>query len=146
MPGQKAARIPFTQSVPLFTVNRLGLAEESKSVLHGNTIYSDEIYAPSDHGFASLALQYVVNVLDSTGSCVVGIQYKIPGTSTWTTAVTIATLNAATPVKGANNGVVYRLDAVLNVNWIPNIPSRISFVFTGTDDADKMTFKGSWIV
>lgn len=142
----KRALIPFSQGKFLFSEKQQGIKETTKSVTHGNTIYSDEIFAPSEHGFASLALQYVVDVLDSTGSCVVGIQYRIPGTSTWTTAVTIATLNAATPVKGVSNGATYRLDAILNVNWIPNIQTRISFAFTGTDDSDQMTFKGRYIV
>lgn len=100
----------------------------TKALTAGATVYSDEIFASSDRGYATLALQ-----VTGVGTCVITIkvQYKLPMLSTWTTAVTLASISP-----GANTVTyAYRLDGILGINWFPNLPLRYQIIETGAGAA-----------
>lgn len=96
----------------------------TKALAAAGTAYSNEIFASSDRGYATLALQVI-----GVGTCAltIKIQYKLPMLSTWTTAVTIASVSP-----GANTvAYAYRLDGILGLNWFPNLPLRYQILETG---------------
>lgn len=141
----KRSLLPLTQNVPLFTVGQLPDGKPTtKVVSHGETKYSNEIFRPSEHSFAAIGIKYVVDASSNgTATITIKIEYKVPRTDQFSDAITIATLSEVSDV--VTGGKMYRLDAVLNINWIPNVPFRISFTVSAAG-SDNVTFEGAYIV
>lgn len=125
---------PKINTFPLWKDDRL--QGTTKALTAAGTVYSDEIYASSDRGYATLGLEVAGA---STVAITISVQYKLPGTDTWSTAVTLASIST-----GANTiSYFYRLDGVLGLNWFPNLPIRYKFVETGAGTA---TLKGAHVI
>lgn len=141
----KRALIPFTQSKFLFSLNQQKVRETTKTLIKSSgTVYSEEIYAPSEHGYASVLIHavYTEGVPNGGIALTVKVSYKYPETSNWSTAVTLATLTGQTGTKVHT----YRLDAVLGLNWVPNTTLRYEFSIPSGNDADQVVLKGRHIV
>jgi hypothetical protein len=141
----KRALIPFTQSRFLFSEKQQRIKETTKTLIKSSgTVYSEEVYAPSEHGFGSVLIHaiYTEAVPNGGVAMTIKVSYKFPGTSNWSTGVTLATLTGQTGTKVHT----YRLDATLGINWIPNTTMRYEFSIPSGSDADQVVLKGRHIV
>lgn len=99
--------------------------EQTIALATGGTAYSSPVYNPSKNPFAWLGVHVV-----ATGNATVkiSIEYKYPGEDKYAAAIVVESglnVNATTTAK------FYRLDAVLHVNWVPNVQHRYKFEETG---------------
>jgi len=94
------------------------------SIASGETKYSDRIDVDSDRDFAIVGFK-----ISRTGSLKIDVyvQYSLPKyENDYTSGVLLGSNNDA-----GDSIVVFRLDAILGPNWIPNLPMRFKFVASG---------------
>jgi hypothetical protein len=141
----KRQEVPFSQWIPLWTQNTLKLIETTKTLVKSaGTVYSEEIFMPSAHGFAVLMVHSVFTEAVPNGGVALTIKasYKYPNTNDWSTGVQIATETGGTGTKV----YTYRLDAILALNWIPNTPILFEFSIPSGNAADQAVLKGRYVV
>jgi hypothetical protein len=141
----KRQEVPFSQNAFLWSTKQQRQVETTKTfVKTDGTVYSEEIFMPSAHGFAALMIQatYTEGVPNGGVALTIKASYKYPGTSNWSTGVQIAAETGGT----GTEVLVYRLDAALALNWIPNTIIRFEFSIPSGQDADQVVLKGRYIV
>lgn len=119
----KRSVLPFTQTIPLFTERNLpDKGSVWKSIEANNEVESREIFLMSEHPYGVLIL-----AIDPDGDdpviIDVSIRYKVRGTNIFTEPITIGTIEVAEEP----SGIVWRLDAKLGMDWMPNTPYKVTF-------------------
>lgn len=99
--------------------------EQVINLANGGTEYSSPIYNPSKNPFAWLGVHIVAT---NNTTIKISIEYKYPGESQFADPIVV---ESGLNVNDTTKAKFYRLDAILNVNWVPNVQHRYKFEEVG---------------